>query len=135
MRTSRRWRRERRKWIRCRITSLRIRWLAPTNTGPPITDYDYRYRIKTPQGEWATFENTPITVLEQVITDLQENTEYQVQVRGNNEEGEGAWSESGEGETEANAAPHFTSSDAFEIAENSTAAVGGGDRGRHRHRG
>ena len=107
------------------ITSLRIRWLAPTNTGPPITDYDYRYRIKTPQGEWATFENTPITVLEQVITDLQENTEYQVQVRGNNEEGEGAWSESGEGETEANAAPHFTSSDAFEIAENSTAAVGG----------
>ena len=107
------------------ITSLRIRWLAPTNTGPPITDYDYRYRIKTPQGEWATFENTPITVLEQAITDLQENTEYQVQVRANNEEGEGAWSESGEGETEANAAPHFTSSDAFEIAENSTAAVGG----------
>ena len=107
------------------ITSLRARWLAPTNTGPPITDYDYRYRIKTPQGEWATFENTPITVLEQVIIDLQENTEYQVQVRGNNEEGEGAWSESGEGETEANAAPHFTSSDAFEIAENSTAAVGG----------
>ena len=107
------------------ITSLRARWLAPTNTGPPITDYDYRYRIKTPQGEWATFENTPITVLEQAITDLQENTEYQVQVRANNEEGEGAWSESGEGETEANAAPHFTSSAAFEIAENSTAAVGG----------
>ena len=107
------------------ITSLRIRWLAPTNTGPPITDYDYRYRIKTPQGEWATFENTPITILEQVITDLQENTECQVQVRANNEEGEGAWSESGEGETEANAAPHFTSSAAFEIAENSTAAVGG----------
>ena len=107
------------------ITSLRARWLAPTNTGPPITDYDYRYRIKTPQGEWNTLQDTTSTVLEQIIGDLQENTEYQVQVRANNEEGEGAWSESGEGETEANAAPHFTSSAAFEIAENSTAAVGG----------
>ena len=105
------------------ITSLRIRWLAPANSGPPINDYDYRYRIKTPQGEWATFENTDIPGLEQVVTSLQENTEYQVQVRANNEEGEGAWSESGEGETEANAAPHFTSSAAFEIAENSTDAV------------
>ena len=71
------------------ITSLRIRWLVPANTGPPIDDYDYRYRIKTPQGEWATFENTEIQVLEQLVTSLQENTEYQVQVRANNEEGEG----------------------------------------------
>ena len=106
------------------ITSLRIRWLAPANTGPPITDYDYRYRIKTPPGEWNTLQDTTSTDLEQIITDLQENTEYEVQVRANNEEDEGAWSESGEGETEANAAPHFTSPAAFEIVENSTAEVG-----------
>ena len=108
------------------ITSVRVRWLAPANTGPPITDYDYRYRVKTPQGEWLTVENTTITALEALITGLQENTEYQVQVRANNGEGTdgGAWSASGEGETEANASPHFTSSATFEIAENSTAAVG-----------
>ena len=105
-------------------TSVRVRWLAPANTGPPITDYDYRYRIKTPQGEWATFENTEIQVLEQLVTNLQENTEYQVQVRANNAEGEGVWSESGEGETGENAAPRFTSAATFETAENSTAVVG-----------
>ena len=108
------------------ITSVRVRWLAPANTGPPITDYDYRYRVKTPQGEWLTVENTTITALEALITGLRENTEYQVQVRANNGEGTdgGAWSASGDGETEANASPHFTSSATFEIAENSTAAVG-----------
>ena len=109
------------------ITELRIRWLAPANTGPPITDYDYRYRIKTPQGLWLTVEDTEIQVFEQLITDLQENTEYEVQVRANNGEGvngNGAWSESGSGETEANASPHFTSSATFEIAENSTGSVG-----------
>ena len=106
------------------ITELRIRWLAPANTGPPITDYDYRYRIKTPQGAWATFENETITNFEKLITSLQENTEYQVQVRANNEEGEGIWSESGEGETGENAAPRFTSAAAFQIAENSTGPAG-----------
>ena len=109
------------------ITELRIRWLAPANTGPPIADYDYRYRIKTPQGLWLTVEDTEIQVLEQLITDLHENTEYEVQVRANNGEGvngNGAWSESGSGETEANASPHFTSSATFEIAENSTGSVG-----------
>ena len=106
------------------ITSLRIRWLAPANTGPPITDYDYRYRIKTPQGAWATFENETITNFEKLITSLQEDTEYQVQVRANNEEGEGIWSESGEGATGENAAPRFTSAAAFQIAENSTGPAG-----------
>ena len=109
------------------ITELRIRWLAPANTGPPITDNDYRYRIKTPRGLWLTVEDTEIQVFEQLITDLQENTEYEVQVRANNGEGvngNGAWSESGSGETEANASPHFTSSATFEIAENSTGSVG-----------
>ena len=106
------------------ITELRIRWLAPANTGPPITDYDYRYRIKTPQGAWATFENETITNFEKLITSLQENTEYQVQVRANNEEGEGIWSESGEGETGENAAPRFTSAAAFQIAENSSGPAG-----------
>ena len=106
------------------ITSLRIRWLAPANTGPPINDYDYRYRIKTPQGAWATFENETITNFEKLITSLQEDTEYQVQVRANNEEGEGIWSESGEGATGENAAPRFTSAAAFQIAENSTGPAG-----------
>ena len=34
-------------------TSLMVRWSAPTNTGPPINDYDYRYRTNSPQGTWT----------------------------------------------------------------------------------
>ena len=32
-------------------TRLQVTWDAPANTGPPITDYDYRYR--EPSGSWT----------------------------------------------------------------------------------
>ena len=31
-------------------TSLMVRWSEPTNTGPPINDYDYRYRTELAGG-------------------------------------------------------------------------------------
>ena len=40
-------------------TSLDVMWTAPENTGrPPITDYDYRYRVTSPQGSWTEVTNT-----------------------------------------------------------------------------
>ena len=108
-------------------------WAAPSNAGPPIADYDYRYRVKTPQGSWTEVTNTPITGLSATIAGLAENTEYEVQVRATNAEGTGDWSDPpGSGSTDANAAPSFTSPATFDAVENQTAVgtVDGVGRGR-----
>ena len=105
------------------VSSVTVTWAAPANAGPPITDYDYRYRVKAPQGSWTEVTNTPITALGATIAGLAENTEYEVQVRATNAEGTGGWSDPpGSGSTDANAAPAFTSSATFDAAENQTAA-------------
>ena len=104
------------------VTSLNVSWTAPSNAGPPITDYDYQYRVKSPQGQWHSDFGTTITELSKTITGLEENTEYEVRVRAENDEGQGGWSEPpGSGSTDANAAPSFTSPATFNVAENQTA--------------
>ena len=40
-------------------TRLQVSWEEPENTGPPITDYDYRYREAS--GSWTEVTNTTIT--------------------------------------------------------------------------
>ena len=115
-------------------TSLNVSWAAPSNAGPPITDYDYRYRVKTPPGSWTEVTTTPITALGAPIAGLAENTEYEVQVRATNAEGTGDWSDPpGSGATDANAAPSFTSPATFDAAENQlavgTVAAADGDPG------
>ena len=82
-------------------TSLNVFWTAPANAGPAITDYDYRYRVKSPQGSWTEVTNTTITVLGATIAGLAENTEYEVQVRATNDEGTSGWSDPGSGSTAA----------------------------------
>ena len=103
------------------VTSVTVSWVAPANAGPPITDYDYQYRVKTTAGAWTEVTGTPITALSATITSLIENTEYDVQVRATNDEGTSGWSGSGNGSTDANAAPSFISAAAFNAAENQTA--------------
>ena len=65
--------------------------------------------------------DTTITAPPATITTLVENTEYDVQVRAKNDEGTSGWSGSGNGTTDANVAPVFTSAAAFDAAENQTA--------------
>ena len=89
------------------VSSVTVSWTAPDNTGrPAITDYDVRYRKSGSSDEWSghAHEGTALTAL---LTGLQENTTYAVQVRAGNDEGEGPWSASGTGTTDAapNAAP------------------------------
>ena len=79
-------------------TSLRVNWSAPSNAGPPITGYDVRHRTSSPEGSW-TEKNVPSNAA--VIESLLENTSYDVQVRATNAEGTGAWSDSGNGTTDA----------------------------------
>ena len=103
------------------VTSVTATWAAPTNAGPAITDYDYRHQVKSPQGSWTEVTTTTITALGATITQLAEDTEYNVQVRATNAEGTSGWSGSGSGSTDANASPSFTSPAAFNVPENQTA--------------
>ena len=87
------------------VTSVTAAWTEPANAGPPITDYDYRYRVTSPQGSWTEVTNTAITALSATITGLAEGTEYDVQVRATTDEGTSGWSASGSGSTNANNTP------------------------------
>ncbi len=101
------------------VTSVTVTWAAPSNEGPAITDYDYRHQVKSTPG-WTEVTDTTSTALRATITGLAEDTEYEVQVRATNAEGDSGWSEAGSGSTDANAAPVFTSSATFTAAENQT---------------
>ena len=101
------------------VTSLNVSWSAPDNAGPEITDYDVQYRAGTSE-PWSDGSHIG-TALTAILTGLLEDTSYQVQVRATNAEGTGGWSASGSGETDANAAPSFTSAAMFNPAENQTA--------------
>ena len=86
-------------------TSLDVSWTAPANGGkPPITGYDLQYR----QGTTGSFQAGPQNVAgaSATISSLQTNALYQVQVRATNAEGDGPYSSSGSGRT--NALPTIT---------------------------
>ena len=84
------------------LTGLDVSWTAPSNAGrPPIEGYDLRYRPGT-SGAWS---DGPQNVTgtspspSPSITGLVEDTQYQVQVRAGNADGEGPWSSAGSGRT------------------------------------
>ena len=80
--------------------SLSVTWTAPGNTGKPdIQSYDLQYR----KGTTGNFADGPqdVTGLTDTIGGLDADSLYQVQVRATNDEGDGAWSQSGSGTTNA----------------------------------
>ena len=81
--------------------SLDVSWTAPDNTGKPdIESYDLQYRIGT--SAWTDGPQDE-TGLSATITGLAAGTEYRVQVRATNDEGDSLWSASGTGTTNAQA--------------------------------
>ena len=78
---------------------LQVTWEMPANQGPPITDYDYRYR--EPGGSWTEVTNTTITGTAVTIEGLAASTSYDVEVRATNAEGTSDWSNPGIGATNA----------------------------------
>ena len=93
-------------------TSLDVSWDAPDNPGPPITDYDYRYK-ETAEASWTEVVDTTITDTTVAISELTADTSYDVQVRATNDEGTSGWSDSG---TEATNLPGVNSPPVFAIA-------------------
>ena len=73
-------------------TSLSVRWSAPANTGPRVTDYDLRH--KKTGGSWTDGPEN-VTGRSATIGGLARDTEYEVQVLARNDEGESGWSPSG----------------------------------------
>ena len=76
--------------------SLQATWEPPaTNPGPPLTDYDVRYR-KQAETLWRAHAHAG-TATSAVITGLETDADYVIQVRARNEEGAGDWSGDGQG--------------------------------------
>ena len=111
-------------------TVLNVTWQAPSNTGPAISDYDYRYKESGATG-WTEVTDTTITATSTTISGLTANTAYHVQVRATNDEGTGAWSDSGRATTQQqpNRAPEFPGNarTVLRVAENTPAGANIGD--------
>ena len=96
-------------------------WSEPGNTGPDITSYDVRWKKNVGGASWsAPVRITDLSDLRYEITNLESNTEYQVQVRATNDEGTGGWSDAGTGRT--NIPPAFDPVPVLAVDEN---AAGG----------
>ena len=74
------------------LNTLTVSWMAPTNTGPDISDYDVQYR-QASDSEFISYPHTG-TAQTTTITGLKSYIYYEVQIRANNDEGTGAWSAS-----------------------------------------
>ena len=118
-------------------TSLEVSWTAPSNPGRPrIGSYDLQYRV----GSTGGFSNGPQdqTGSRAAIGNLTADTEYEVRVRATNAEGDGVWSPSGTGQTNAedNAAPTFNDGGSTTRTFDETIGdTDGGDGGGHRRAG
>ena len=106
-------------------TSLQVSWEEPDNTGPPITDYDYRYRGSS--GSWTEITNTTITGTTTTIDGLTPSTSYDVEVLARNAEGTSEWSNPGFGATNApgaNNPPVFSDGTSATRSVSATAPAG-----------
>ena len=102
--------------------SLTVSWLPPTNTGPPITDYNVRYRIAN-NGSSFTDAGYDGTVTSTTLTGLFTNTAYDVEVQAVNDEGTSDWSLSGPGTTGLIPLEVAYEFDSYETVENGLVGV------------
>ena len=88
-------------------TSLTVSWTAPANDGKPaIESYDVQYRLSGAT-DWLDGPED-VTTTTTTVSDLTADTEYEVQVRATNDEGDSDWSDppgSGQTNMSTNIAP------------------------------
>ena len=109
------------------VELLRVSWPPASNTGPAVS-----YEVRYCRGSGAmcaadsdfTAPEAAATATGTTLTGLDAGTEYQVQVRAKNDEGEGPWSDSEAGTTEVpNRVPVFSPVTATRSVEENTAVV------------
>ena len=76
-------------------TAATAAWTAPANAGPPIVDYDVRFR-RSP-GDGYTNGDHDGTATRTTLSSTAAGWSFEVQVRASNDEGTGDWSEPGHG--------------------------------------
>ena len=102
------------------MTSLTLGWTAPDNTGrPAISGYDVQYRTGAGTFTVVNYDGTDTRA---TVGNLTANTEYELQVRARNADGDGGWSDPVRGTTSDNQPPVFTVDGRFEVEENETMA-------------
>ena len=79
--------------------SLNISWSKPSTGNSPITDYDIRYR-RSGSSVWSSWSHSGVSRTA-TIASLDPNVAYEIQVRAENSVGEGSYSSSGTGTTQA----------------------------------
>ena len=101
-------------------TSLKVSWVAPDTSGPPIDDYDLEWRKGT---TGAFTEQAAIAETSYTITNLDPNSSYQVRVTANSDEQNSLPSLPGSGSTEpSNKPPVFSISDLSRDVDENTEA-------------
>ena len=107
-------------------TSIQVNWDEPANEGPPINDYDYRYKAFG-DTDWTEASNTTISARTVTIDGLTASTSYDVEVRAKNAEGASEWSNPGNGATNApgaNNLPVFSDGTSATRSVSAAAATG-----------
>ena len=114
-----------------------VNWQPPDNIGrPDITHYEVRHKLED-DSEYPDPISTEEEEFQSFLTliNLEDGKSHDVQVRGINEEGEGAWSRAAEVNTPANKHPVFQqgSSTTRNLPENSVLEIDN-RQSHHRHR-
>ena len=113
------------------VTKLGVRWDEPdTAGGPAISSYEIRVAVKD-SDTWSVVTTSDATTSAE-LSDLQRDTEYEVQVRANNGEIASEWSPSGEGTTRDNNRPRHHIDDRPDairlVSENAAVGTNVGNR-------
>ena len=78
-------------------TGVTVTWTAPANTGPPIFDYNVRFKLSS-ASTWTNHNFSGATTTTS-IGSLTAGATYDVQVKAQGAEGQGPWSPTGSGAT------------------------------------
>ena len=98
---------------------IAVSWQSPTITDrPAITHFDLRHKKKS-DSTWTQVDDLGKALKYYAITGLTYKTDYQVEMRAANDEGDGAWSDTDEVKTHDQTEPEFENdSYTLSIAEN-----------------
>ena len=85
---------------------ITVNWVPPSNPGPAISGYDVQYRIRGAEAFDHTASFGP-TLTTGAVTGLARGTYYEIQVRAENADSDGEWSEPAEARVNPNEPPIF----------------------------